>query len=133
MRYRILMLPPGEKDGVDAEGRSLGDDWPIADFGVAELPDGTQRQIWITTDRVRLSEVDRNALDEARVCLAALNGDYNPKRHAWIWDLDERGIPGLVYCADCGALAAFDGIDANCEVDGFNCPPTLFDLSDHNV
>lgn len=69
--YRILALPEGEKR--DAEGRALGDDWPIADLG--EDDDGTH--YWITTDQVQVSETPAlgDIAEQAAVMVAALNAD----------------------------------------------------------
>lgn len=47
---RVLILPYGKKQ--DADGRTLGEDWLLADFG--ETPDGDH--VYLTTDRVRASE-----------------------------------------------------------------------------
>lgn len=63
---------------------------------------------------------------------AEVVGDIDPKRHAWGWNYRTDGTPGPVECSHCGALAAFDGVDTNCEPVGpYRCPPTVFDPSDH--
>ena len=69
-KYRVLAIPLGEDD--DSEGRKLGDDWLIADFGVAEL-DELSYHIYVTTDRVRASERSGNALGDANLYVVLYN------------------------------------------------------------
>lgn len=47
---RVLKIPAGKE--TDEKGRKFGDDWMLADMGVA--PDGTR--YWVTTDSIHASE-----------------------------------------------------------------------------
>ena len=62
-RFRVLCIPQGEKE--DIEGRRLGDDWLIADFGLSNIG-GHDFHIYVTTDQLDASEWAGDALSNAR-------------------------------------------------------------------
>ena len=67
---RILAIPHGSD--VDKEGRKLGDDWLIADFGETEI-DNKFVHIYVTTDRVHLFERLGTALTVAELLVDIVN------------------------------------------------------------
>jgi predicted RNA-binding Zn-ribbon protein involved in translation (DUF1610 family) len=52
MIVRVLKVPQG---GKDEDGREVGDDWLLADFGCTWDDDGKEYCIYLTTDRVQAS------------------------------------------------------------------------------
>lgn len=80
---RVLALPSNFKpDTKDAEGRTFGEDWQLADFGVA--PDG--KHYWLTTDHCHGTDVPE-VLDDPAKCAAYVarvaNRDYARYMRAW--------------------------------------------------
>lgn len=53
MIVRVLKVPQG---GKDEDGREVGDDWLLADFGCTWDDDGKEYCIYLTTDRVHASD-----------------------------------------------------------------------------
>ena len=51
---------------MNPNGRKLGDDWPVADFGETDI-DGVLRHIYVTTGRVHASERCGDALADAQL------------------------------------------------------------------
>ena len=69
-RMRVLAIPVGSE--TDAEGRKLGDDWLVADFGETEV-DNKFVHIYVTTDRVHASERRGTAMTEAQLFVEMVN------------------------------------------------------------
>ena len=61
---RVLAIPI--RSDMDKEGRKLGDDWLVPDFGETDI-DGVQNHIYVTTHRVHASERRGDALAEAEL------------------------------------------------------------------
>ena len=51
---------------MNPNGRKLGDDWPVANFGETDI-DGVRHHIYVTTDRVHASERRGDALADAQL------------------------------------------------------------------
>ena len=92
-----------------------------------DLPDDAGRLV----DRAFIEGGAVTVRLDGRSCVAQVIGDVDPRRHSWTWEFGEGGAPTPFFCSDCGALAPYDGMDAGCEVHGYDCPPTVFDASDH--
>ena len=78
---RVLAIPRGEEK--DADGRGIGDDWLLADLGV----DHEDNHIYVTTDRVRASELAGLRILEPRDLAVFLVGKVN---ESWKRYLDRR-------------------------------------------
>ncbi len=69
-RMRVLAIPVGLE--TDAEGRKVGDDWLVADFGTTEV-DNKSVHIYVTTDRVRATALRGSALTDAEFFVDMVN------------------------------------------------------------
>lgn len=104
MIVRVLKVP--SKGGKDEEGRELGDDWLLADFGCTQDDDGNEYCVYLTTNRLRASE-DLPFLEPeplARWMADHINKEYGPKMDTNVLRIFDISLTNCPTCGPDGVL-----------------------------